>query len=236
MPKKDIPFPNEEISLCQETGKLTRLYKLNGFECPVVVLDDKISQRQAGYTMIDLDLQDVKSWLAQAYSQSGPQEAMAGEKGKPVTQYVLSSDERSLIIVKALWFSAIVIYAKCFTDADGRRIKLERENLPDVMKECHDKIMNYRHTIVAHAGVTTLEAAPLELVLSPKNIPGKFFLKNNCKRVEFADDRNEVVTFTDLVEAVHEYVIKKRDQLTKKIMDRTKKIPFKDLYQNSKTK
>jgi hypothetical protein len=236
MPMKDIPLPEEELSLCQKSGELTRAYKMNGFDCPVVVLDDQLARRQAGYTLIDLDLEDVESWLSQAYGLYGPQEDIPNKKGKPVDQYLLTSEDHSLRSAKALWFSAIVVYAKCFTQADGRGVKLERENVPDAMKECHDKIMNYRHTIVAHAGVTNLETAPLEIILSPPKAPGKFFLKNNCKRIEFSDDRNEPVTFTDLVNAVHESVRKKRDQLTAKILERTQKLAVKELYKKVRPK
>jgi hypothetical protein len=230
MPAKEIPLPEQDLSLCPDTGALNRTYTLNGVECPKVVLDDKLAKQQSGYTLIDADLEDVESWLTQAYNLFGPQEVIPDKRGKPVIQYTLASEETSLSLVKALWFSAIVVYAKCFTQTEGRGVKLERSNLPDYMKDCHDKIMTYRNTIVAHAGETTLETAPLEIILSPKSMGIGFLLRNNCKRVEFADDRNETVTFTDLVDTVHKSVKAKRHKLTSSILDRTKKTASKDLY------
>jgi len=231
---KDLPLPTEEFLLCETTGKLTRSYRLNGFDCPVVTLEDNLAKRQAGYTLIDLDLDDVKGWLSHAYEIFGPKEIIHDSQHKLITKYVLSSENKSLSIVKALWFSSIVVYAKCFTQAEGRGVKLERDMLSEPMRECHDKIMNYRHTIVAHAGITTLETAPLEIVLSPKSIKGGILLKNNCKRVEFSDDRNEIITFSDLVNAVHEDVKIKRKKITKKIMDRTRSTSPKELYKNAR--
>ena len=80
------------------------------------------------------------------------------------------------------------------------------------MRPCHDKIMNYRNTIIAHAGEGDLETAEPELVISPKGSSHPYYwVKSNVSRVEFSDDRNEKVTFQSLVNAVHEHVRKKRE-------------------------
>jgi len=60
-------------------------------------------------------------------------------------------------LVTALYFSFIITYGKCFTDATGSKSPKLEENIfeyrPD-LKEYHSEIMSLRHNYVAHRGTT----------------------------------------------------------------------------------
>lgn len=226
----ESPELDEEITLCALTGSVERTYRIKGTICPKISLENHHASRHSGYTLIDLDLEDAEAYLFEAFQLIGERTSIPPPNAKLHDEYILSQKEPLPRVIKALWFSAIVIYAKCFTEARGRRVKLERSNIPSHMHPCHDKIMNYRHTIVAHAGQGNLETAFPELVISPKGSNPIYWIKNNVRRVEFVDDRNEEVTFQDLIQEVHKYVIQKREELTLEIVEDVSKTPLDTWY------
>ena len=72
---------------------------------------------------------------------------------------------------RALWYSSIAIYGKCFTDASkAGKTKLEpihcfAEN--NSMLEIHNKIMRLRHEHIAHRGDTEFDQS-IAILLIPK--------------------------------------------------------------------
>lgn len=229
------PDLDEEVKLCNLTGNIERTYRVDGTVCPKVLLDSHRAKQHAGYILIDLDLEDAEAFLTEAYRLKGEQTAIPPPNAKLRNEYVLHEKGPLSRVVKALWFSAVVIYAKCFTEAKGRKVKLEKSIIPAHMRPCHEKIMNYRHTIIAHAGEGNLESADPELIISPENSGHPFYwLKSNVRRLEFVDDRNEQIDFQMLIKTVHNHVRKKRDQLTINLRSEVRGVPLDTWYIRAK--
>lgn len=225
------PELDEEVKLCNLTGKVDRTYRIRGTICPKVLLESHLAKRHAGYTLIDLDLEDAEAFLKEAYRLVGEQASIPPPNARLRDEYVLHEKGPLSPVIKGLWFSAIIVYAKCFTEARGRKLKLEKSNIPAHMRPCHEKIMNYRNTIIAHAGEGKLETADPELVISPRRSSHPFYwVKSNVSRVEFVDDRNERVDFQTLIKNVHEHVRQKREKLTLEIIKEVRKVPLDTWY------
>lgn len=75
--------------------------------------------------------------------------------------------------IKSLYISGVVTYCKCFTQADGRKVKLEAKDIfgPNQSKEkdLHIEAMNQRHSYLAHGGKTKHEQVNAILVLNPED-------------------------------------------------------------------
>lgn len=216
----------EKKTICEETGEITRAFTVDGVACPKYILTDRISKQRAGYDLIELDLVDVRSWLAEAFKLVGPPPQLDKNQDK----FILVSHDSQSIILQAVWFSAIIVYAKCFTQAEGRGVKLERSMLPEHLRKSHDSIMEFRNTIVAHAGAGGIERAHVELVLSPPPTLGHLWLRGTVHRLNFADDRHQPASFETLVEWVYQHVLSKKRKLDKKIFEEVKKNSLVQLY------
>jgi hypothetical protein len=78
----------------------------------------------------------------------------------------LNADE---FAARSIWISTVVTYGKCFVDAEGRRLKLERKTVKALgpsLLECHDKPMSERHEYAAHGGDSLHEAARFGIAVS----------------------------------------------------------------------
>ncbi len=170
----------------RKTGQSRKVYLYKGKSCPSVVLNSPVARRYAGYSLIHADLLDAKEWLNGAHSlvpkKKKPKAQLAGQS---IPRYFLTTDVPTFQLVKALWFASIILYVKCFGSADGRKVKLERANLPAGHLGVHDKIITYRNTIVAHAGVTTHESSETKLVLSPNPTMDRLWLRTDVNRDDF---------------------------------------------------
>jgi hypothetical protein len=203
----------ETVDFCKATGTISRNFFIEDQLCLKVPLNIPQAQQQAAYTLIELDLEDAKAWLSDFHKLLGPRTTLKPRADLPRhEEYVLNESNISARALKGLWFSTIILYAKCFTEAKGRRVKLDRSSVPAHLRACHDKIMIYRHTLVAHAGEGQLESADLDLVISPENSAPQYWIKNNVSRLGYVDDRHEQFTFEDLIKEVHHHVIAKREK------------------------
>lgn len=77
-------------------------------------------------------------------------------------------------IKENLWYSLIAIYGRCFTDASkSKKTKLESKDLFDsgshmLEKSTHEKLIDIRHTFLAHRGDNENEI-PVVYLEMPKN-------------------------------------------------------------------
>lgn len=72
-----------------------------------------------------------------------------------------SHNEHELIAMECISLSIIILYGKCFTAANRRRVKLEASMLKTAnneIRKTHKELMEARDNFVAHAGYTQLES------------------------------------------------------------------------------
>lgn len=198
------------------------IYKEN--KCPSKEISGSIVDQYIGYYLIIQDLHDVKVWLDkidELHLNEGKQET-ASNRTDDVIRYKLTPDnwKSNGMLVKSLFYSCLVIYAKCFTQAKGRKIKLERKNIESKLHKKHDLIMEYRNTFVAHSGEGRWDSGQLYVLLTPKELLEKEAIEIHIEpitnRLDYEDDRNSVDSFRSLVE----YMITKVEEKKKSIFER----------------
>ena len=129
-------------------------------------------------------------------------------------------DEKNHLIIKSLFFSSLIFYGKCFTQAKGRGVKLERSIIPPEYHNKHDIIMTYRHTLAAHSGEGKWDTGKVNLVLPPnKNSKVGIHIKPETYRLDFEDDRMDDDKFLELVNLVHTKVKAKSETIGQKIIN-----------------
>jgi len=194
------------------TGKLEVTYTYKRKRCPTIKLSSKLTKSYIGYYLIENDLADIESWLNIAYSH-----IPKNNKNKSKDNYLITDIENDSV-VKGLFMSSVAFYGKCFTQAKGRGLKLDKSFVPNEYYALHDKIMNYRHTLVAHSGKGEWDTGVLKLVLPPKK--GKSIspcIKPELKRLSFIDDKEDDYRFINLVVLLKEKVRKKSNEVAKRI-------------------
>ncbi len=199
-----------EWSINPKTGEQQYLYYYKGKQCSTDLIKGPLAKQYIGYSLIMKDLEDAEGWLRQAYELCPQKESSPAKPNQDRFHSGDIGDEKNHRIVKSLFFSSLIFYGKCFTQADGRGVKLEKSNLPIQYHERHDRVMNYRNTLAAHSGIGNWDTGKARLVLPPirdKNIG--LHLYPELHRLDFEDDRIDDHSFLDLIKHVQIHVQKK---------------------------
>lgn len=147
----------------KETGNVYRLYSYNGKPCKRIVLDSPMAKQLAGYVLIEKDLRSAGVWLSEIENIRGD-DALLDNKGS-----WRSEDRERYNLVKGLFVAALTFYGKCFSQCEGRRVKLERRQISEEFHKAHDDAILLRNNFAAHSGAKLIERAEVALVLPPKN-------------------------------------------------------------------
>ena len=159
----DRPGWTEMSELDSNTGVFRQKYFFRGVPAQRIPITYKLARQLSGYTLIERDLRAVHGWLEMILEVSKSQLAQEKEgwhlTDKPDPEHSLTS---------ALFIAAVTCYAKCFTQAEGRKLKPERKDVvPAEMREVHDLVMSFRDNFAAHSGTAKYEAAQIVLVFNP---------------------------------------------------------------------
>ncbi|MCK4796393.1 MAG: hypothetical protein KAT05_03370 [Spirochaetes bacterium] len=217
---------NYEID--ENDGIINTEFKYKDKICPAKEINGPIIDHYIGYVLILQDLYDVLNWMKlinKMHSIQGDIEDDDNDS-EVVFKYELTSGEwkNNGKIIKSLYFSCIILYAKCFTQAEGRKIKLERDNIDPKFLNKHIQIMDYRNSFVAHSGESQWDKGKGYVVITPEDFKHEGIdvqLQPVLNRLDYEDDRKSKDSFFNLVESTIKYVEKKK----KKIFDKI----FKDI-------
>ena len=167
---QDSPAITSEVYYDPDTNETIVDYKTGGITCPSIKLTSAQAKVFSGYSLVRKDLKFCIKLLklaldyARKYFPEGSQ------------SFVRDEFDTEADILKSLYISLVVTYGKCFTQAKGRKVKLELSEMfkkeDTVLKELHLELMEQRHQYVAHAGVTLHEKAQAILVLHPAQNAG----------------------------------------------------------------
>jgi len=146
MPKKDSKIHPKPILGLGINGKIW----------PYRELKSKLSKSYASWTAITNDMKFVLC------SFNLLKQLLNIEKPKPNTNYHISQQNENPrsndVLIKALFRSAIVTYAKAFTSSKGRDIKLNESMFrTNKHKQLHNELFSERNNYHAHAGVSASE-------------------------------------------------------------------------------
>lgn len=171
-------------------------------------LDDKKIKRYKGYASITFDLKNVGEFVS----------LLLDIKEKNIIE---QNQELKInqLTERSLFVSSIVTYARCFTKTDGRGIKLESRNCFNTtqadFKRLHNSLMEIRNQYLAHAGVSNSE----RLFASANfNIVDNKEVSMRLSYEIFGQsglDKNDMLTFIELVKHLIRHTVKKRDEAAK---------------------
>ena len=184
-------------------------YFYEGKRAPRIPMRSKLSQNLAGYTLIEKDLRNVLIWLDII-------DSIYPEKDRPKSNYIVKNHQKH-DLVRGLWVAAVVFYVKCFTQCEGRKVKLHKQNLDRYYWKADDTIMSARNNYVAHSGSDEFEVANIFLALPPqKKSQEEPKLFREVMQADMIIDNEEEV-FRTLATYVREVVFKKMEELENKI-------------------
>jgi hypothetical protein len=207
-----------EVEIDQKTGRLNPVYFYKGKRCKSEVVQGPLASQYIGYRLIAEDLREVEAWLKQAYALV-PKIKSQPENGEDYYSISSTQKDENILIIKSLFFSSIIFYGKCFTDAKkGRRIKLERKHVPKNFLEVHDEIMRYRHNLAAHSGEGRWDTGELICIFEDEpEVPEGIRFFTELYRLNFKNDQEEEHNFLALVQTVLKWVNQKFAILQQKI-------------------
>jgi len=188
------------------SGNHYQEYYFKRKKAPRVTINTPLANKLAGYAL-EKDLRTVSEWLEKLEIK----DRTSSKQGF----HILKDDHENDPIIKSLYLSSLIFYGKCFSECEGRKIKLERSNITPKFQEVHDAIILMRNNYGAHSGKEKYEKVNIVLVLNPKrkyrsespNLVRELIQPEIMK--EFPGDEN----FKALVEHVRKYVLDKLDTL-----------------------
>ncbi|MGF1887204.1 hypothetical protein L4D13_13805 [Photobacterium profundum] len=151
-----------ETSISPHNFKAESSYTVDG--SPVLKLEykSKLANQLSAYTLIRKDLKFCRKNLILAMQLCG------GDFNTKDSTYIRDEHDDNADMLQALTISFIITYAKCFTEARGRKVKLEAKDIfrsnPNLYSY-HDFLMKLRNNDIAHSGNDSNEAGDAHILL-----------------------------------------------------------------------
>lgn len=199
-------------------SSIERIYKQAGKIVPRIPLSGHYIEQYTALMQLDKDLRNVLGWneLAEEILQNTDNEKNFNEP-----------DLKKNLILKSLLVSKITTYAKCFTEAKGRRITLNRANVPEEHRSMHDDLIQARHNFTAHKGDSMYEVSGMSLLLPGKKKSMYCHLFSELNQANFYSEEKGFEETKKLCESLRAYIKGKQEKLLKKIY--TEKIHTKPI-------
>ena len=167
--KRCVPNLDWEVDeIVNKDGSIGNKYYYKGLPAIKIPLRGKISTRMAGYTLIHHDLRMILCWLQIIIEEH---KRLGLDKTKQSIVHITPENLRDRFDeIKAFMVASISFYGKLFTQAEGRKVKLEVnifEQNEELIK-MHNEIMMFRHNFSAHSGQEKVEYVEVSLFLDSK--------------------------------------------------------------------
>lgn len=196
-----------EYYIDSETGDFKSIYTFNGEVVESVKLRGRLADRASALSLILRDLQSAKDWYLGALAildAKGVKSTGLGYRG--IQDLDVSSE------VRALFVASVIFYGKAYSEAVGRRLKMERVWLDPSFFDNHDNIIDYRNNFAAHSGNLKYESAETSLLIFKQHGRTIFQPVTDRKQLSlFGLDENEG-NITDLYDHAIEVVTKKYNE------------------------
>ena len=200
--------------LDKSSGKVYRRYTYKRKPRVRVVLNSKLSQQLAGWTLIEKDLRSVSVWLNEIAAHHTDTTKRKGES------YEHSRDRETYNLIKGLFVAALTFYGKCFSKCEGRPVKMERVQLKERFRTLHDECLSYRHNFAAHSGAAKIESVEVALVFPEKLRVGVApRIYRELIQPDLVWPSGDEVTFQQLVEHARDIAKAKISRLSDKILN-----------------
>ncbi|MCU6798264.1 hypothetical protein OB236_39665 [Paenibacillus sp. WQ 127069] len=157
---------------------------INHGQLPLIVIDSPVGKRLKGLKHIKLDLFIIQG-LFQSFIN-------------------LEDCEENYILQHSLWFAGVTTYGRCFTEAAGRGIKLEKSKYVTHLEESkvrtHDEIMEQRNKYIAHADDNNYEGFEVFGVVDPET--NKLLGLTNNYHKTVAVNRESIKRYIELINEI----------------------------------
>lgn len=139
-------------------------------------------------------------------------------------------------IKSGLYFSVVILYARCYNKADGRGVMLQREVFkgkdPALLKS-HIEIMTVRNQYLAHAGNSRHEDRTMVLYFHPgENNYAKMEPKVGVNKHQFEHTLDK---YYEVIATTKEYVQEKLKTVLPKFKKHLLQLDMNVIYRKSKT-
>lgn len=198
------------------SGKFDVIATYNNALIKSVILEGGIATRASSLSLILRDLESAYDWYKRAI------EIVDGSNIKNELNHDYIEIENLTISseARAFFVASLTFYGKAFTEALGRKLKMEKKWLDQSFHEMHDDIIDYRHNFAAHSGSDSFEHAKTLLILVPHPSKGLVYQPMSVRgqlSMIITPERNmnelfehaiEVVTnkYTETLERIRKYV------------------------------
>lgn len=176
-----------------------------------------MANQLAGYARIEKDLRNLAEWLVLAVT-FVRRTGMTAEinDGKMIaTPSELTSH------LKALTVAIITTYGKLYTQADGRRLSLDKTWIESLdHKRIHEWWMNARHNFTAHAGNSDIENCRVVAVFEKSKVRGKCpLIVPEMVQMSYVGEK-DLYGLHDLITVLHKRTVTKISQLRSLIIEK----------------
>jgi hypothetical protein len=189
---EDIGITSETI-VDPDSGKLRFRYFQNGRELPYITVTGDHIKRIEGWWLLEHDLQNALSWFQTAMELNAPY-----RRANHLEHY-LTVDRTLGDKMKAFFIASVAFYGKAFAKADGRRAKLNRDDIEGAFRASHDEFIGFRNNVVAHSGATGIEGSQTSLVYLVRETDVSFGLSVDGVQPDFCEHSVDGVCFADLI-------------------------------------
>ncbi len=196
-----------------DTGKHCQQYYFRRKRARRIPLASHLAKQMAGFALIERDLRMAERWLKSVAQLSG------APKNRSLHAWT-DKDDESHGVTMGLFVAALVFYGKCFSDCEGRRIRLSQEWIPRGFEETHQLLITLRNNFAAHSGAEKFEAVNVVLVISEKKgrIRDKPRLYRELKQPEaLSSHQDDKFSPLRLVQTLQCKVVEKLQELNDKI-------------------
>ncbi|MDP2714030.1 hypothetical protein [Rheinheimera sp.] len=184
--------------------------QIDGKLCPYVVLEGPLAKRVTGLSLIWNDIKAVREIISRIVP--NPEDSISN---------------------RGLFFGALALYGKCFTQANGRGVKLEAKQIFHSAEALasHEHLMRLRHELVAHGGNAQEEQLKIVLLLDP-NIKKLRGLEGYGATANGLDEqaRDDCL---DTIELVCSYVEKSLSKANDKLWDAVQEVGSEWAYKHA---
>lgn len=126
-------------------------------------LESPKSKVYAGYVLMKHEIKNINAWVEIKHSIINKHDDLK-ELATVGYKWDLVSHEH----IQAIFIAIISTYGKLFSNAEGRRVKLERTQIPSEFLKIHDHLIKLRDKYTAHSGDSEIESCVPILVYCRK--------------------------------------------------------------------
>ncbi|EJG0417780.1 TPA: hypothetical protein ACMDSL_004627 [Vibrio parahaemolyticus] len=223
-----VSHVESETSIRAKDSTFESGYKVDDTPALAVEYTSKVVKQFSGYILIKKDLKFCRKSARLAIQ-------FAGEnRNTDDNIYVREEHDVNEDMLQALMTSFTITYAKCFTQAHGRGIKLEAKQVfrdnPELLS-IHDFIMDFRMNDIAHSGKDSSEKIRAYILLDPdenQGTPPKFVTHSNHA---YGADAKLFEYYLQVVSFLEEYIINMVEKIYPRIEKEIASVGSRYLYE-----